>query len=94
LIRRFELTARGFEIEADMFAECVKKNLRIAEIPITYRSRYDRPKLSSLRDGLRIGAFLLKKRYITQQKDREVRKAEQKASEGFNTSAADKWRVK
>jgi glycosyltransferase involved in cell wall biosynthesis len=36
-IRQFELLAPGFEIEADMFVECVKKGLRIAEIPTTYR---------------------------------------------------------
>jgi glycosyltransferase involved in cell wall biosynthesis len=61
-IRRLELTARGFEIEADMFAECVRKGLRITEIPITYRAREDRPKLSSLRDGFKIGLFLCKRR--------------------------------
>jgi len=61
-IRRLELTARGFEIEADMFAECVRKGLRIAEVPITYRAREDRPKLSSLKDGLKIGLFLCKRR--------------------------------
>ncbi len=62
-IRRLTLTARGFEIEADMFAECVRKGLRIAEIPITYRAREDRPKLSSIRDGIKIGLFLCKRRF-------------------------------
>ena len=61
-IRRFELSARGFEIEADMFAECVRNGLCIVEIPITYRAREDRPKLSSLRDGVKIGLFLCKRR--------------------------------
>jgi len=61
-IRRLELTARGFEIEADMFAECVRKGLRIAEIPVTYRARADQPKLSSLRDGVKIGLFLCRRR--------------------------------
>jgi glycosyltransferase involved in cell wall biosynthesis len=61
-IRRLELAARGFEIEADMFAECARHGLRIAEIPITYRARADQPKLSSLRDGLKIGLFLCKRR--------------------------------
>ena len=70
VIRRFELAARGFEIEAEMFAECVRKGLSIAEIPITYRAREDRPKLSSIRDGLRIGLFLCKRRLQgTQVKD-------------------------
>jgi glycosyltransferase involved in cell wall biosynthesis len=63
-IRRLELQARGFEIEADMFGECARNGLRIAEIPIHYRARADRAKLSSLRDGLRIGAFLCRKRLV------------------------------
>jgi hypothetical protein len=57
-----QLSARGFEIEADMFAECVRQGLRITEIPITYRARKDQPKLSSLRDGVKIGLFLCKRR--------------------------------
>ena len=65
-IRRLELAARGFEIEVDMFVECVRKGLRIAEIPITYRAREDQPKLSSLRDGVKIGLFLCRRR-LTQE---------------------------
>jgi dolichol-phosphate mannosyltransferase len=61
-IRCMNLSAIGFDIEADMFAECVKNDLCIAEIPITYRARVDQPKLSSLRDGLKIGLFLCKRR--------------------------------
>jgi glycosyltransferase involved in cell wall biosynthesis len=61
-IRCMNLTAIGFEIEADMFAECVRNDLRIAEIPITYRPRVDQPRLSSLKDGLKIGLFLCKRR--------------------------------
>jgi dolichol-phosphate mannosyltransferase len=61
-MRRLELGARGFEIEADMFAECVRNGLRIAEIPITYRARKDRPKLASMRDGVKIGLFLCRRR--------------------------------
>ncbi len=61
-IRRLELAASGFEIEAEMFSECVVRGLRIAEIPITYRARKDQPKLSSLRDGVKIGLFLCKRR--------------------------------
>jgi hypothetical protein len=58
-----ELAASGFELEADMFAECVRNDLNIAEIPITYRAREDEPKLSSLRDGIKIGLFLCKRRF-------------------------------
>jgi len=59
-----ELEAQGFEIEADMYAECARKGLRIAEIPIRYHPRADRAKLSSLRDGFKIGAFLCRKRLM------------------------------
>ncbi len=61
-IRRLDLAAPGFEIEANMFAECVRNGLRITEIPITYRARKDRPKLASMRDGIKIGLFLCKRR--------------------------------
>jgi dolichol-phosphate mannosyltransferase len=63
-IRRLELAAQGFEIEADMFAECARERLRMAEIPIHYRARADQAKLSALGDGLRIGAFLCRKRFM------------------------------
>jgi dolichol-phosphate mannosyltransferase len=63
-IRRLELSAHGFEIEVDMFAECASEGLRFAEIPITYRAREDRPKLASLTDGLKIGAHLIRKWYL------------------------------
>jgi len=66
-IQRLELTALGFELEADLFAESVLKGCSIAEIPITYRTRHDRPKLASLSDGLKIGVFLIKK-YLHQTK--------------------------
>ena len=72
-VRCMDLAACGFEIEADMFAECVRKDLRIAEIPITYRARKDRPKLSSLRDGLKIGLFLCKRRFQRNRSLAEVR---------------------
>jgi len=41
-IRRLELAASGFEIEADMFT-VREQGLRIAELPITYRARADEP---------------------------------------------------
>ena len=60
-MRRLELSAQGFEIEADMFAECVLKGFTIAELQINYYKRMDKAKLSSIKDGLKIGAFLFKK---------------------------------
>jgi dolichol-phosphate mannosyltransferase len=60
-VRRLGLVAQGFDLEADMFAECVIKGYSITEIPIAYRARQDRPKLSSINDGLKIGAFMIRK---------------------------------
>ena len=79
-IRRLELSAQGFELEADMFAECVLKGCSIVEIPIIYRARHDRPKLSSLRDGLRIGSFLFKK-YLGQARTGDTRSEAELLSE-------------
>jgi glycosyltransferase involved in cell wall biosynthesis len=72
-IRGLELSAEGFAIEADMFAECARNGFCMAELPITYRARgASRAKLSSLRDGLKIAAFLFKKR-LNQAKAQKVR---------------------
>jgi dolichol-phosphate mannosyltransferase len=60
-VQRLELLAQGFELEADMFAECAIKGCSIAEIPIAYRARADKPKLSSIDDGLKIGSFMIRK---------------------------------
>jgi dolichol-phosphate mannosyltransferase len=62
-LRRLELAADGFEIEAEMFAECARNRFCMAEIPIIYSARCENDaKLSALKDGLKIGAFLVKKR--------------------------------
>jgi len=75
IMRRLELAACGFEIEADMFAECVINGFRIAEIPITYYSREDDPKLASFRDGLKIGGHLIRKRFMNTAIRREENRA-------------------
>ncbi len=64
-VSSLKLSAQGFDIEADMFAQCVINRCRIAEIPITYHPREDQPKLSSVKDGLKIGLFLCKQRLQT-----------------------------
>ena len=60
-LKSLDLTATGFELEADIFAECALKGIPIAEIPIRYDRRIGRPKLR-LHEGLRIALALLKKR--------------------------------
>jgi glycosyltransferase involved in cell wall biosynthesis len=62
VIDRMHLVARGFELEADMFVECARLGFSIGEVAIDYSKRVDRPKLSSVTDGFKIGFFLLKQR--------------------------------
>ena len=63
VIDNMELDAKGFELEAAMFAEITKKSYSIAEVPIFYRRRATPSKLSPLKDGFKIGWTLLKKRF-------------------------------
>jgi dolichol-phosphate hexosyltransferase len=62
-MRSLELSAQGFEIEVDMFAECTLKGLCMTELPINYYKRIDQAKLASIKDGLKIVVFLLQKRF-------------------------------
>jgi len=63
IIEDIELDAKGFEFEANMFAEIAKKGYSIAEVPICYRRRMTPPKLNSLKDGFKIGWTLLIKKF-------------------------------
>lgn len=58
LARGMELAKEGFEIEAEMVVETVKKGFRICEVPITYGKRAGKSKLNTFRDGSKI-AFTL-----------------------------------
>jgi len=60
-LNELELEAEGFDIEADMYIESVRKGLRLAELPIHYSARNDVAKLASLRDGFKIGVFVCKR---------------------------------
>ena len=62
-IKQIELNRTGFEVETEITVECVKKNLKIVEVPISYLSRVSgaETKLRPIRDGFRIAStiFLL-----------------------------------
>ena len=60
-LKSLDLTAIGFELEADLFAECALKGIPITEVPIRYDRRIGEKKLH-LREGVRIAGALLKKR--------------------------------
>lgn len=61
-LRRCELRAKGFELEAEIFAMAALSRARIAEVPIAYHRRIGTPKLVPLRTGLQIGWWLLHER--------------------------------
>jgi glycosyltransferase involved in cell wall biosynthesis len=63
VVKSLRLTATAFELEVDLFSQLVRRGYSIAEIPIDYRRRADRPKLRSLRDGTRIGWALIARRF-------------------------------
>jgi len=58
ILKSFELTADGFDLEANFFAECVRRGLPVLEVPIPYRKRVGTPKLR-LRTGFRIAFALM-----------------------------------
>lgn len=61
-LQKIELSARGFEIEANIFAQACKKGLDIAEFPVEYKQRRGDSNLSGTRDAPRIFLMLLKER--------------------------------
>ncbi len=63
VIPTLNLSANGFQLEAELFTELAKKGYRIAEVPIYYRRREGQAKLSSLKDGFKIGWMLISRRF-------------------------------
>ncbi len=57
------LAADGFQLEAEIFTQLCKNGHAIIEIPIRYRCREGKAKLSGLKDGFRIMWMLIKKRF-------------------------------
>lgn len=59
-IKQIELNRTGFEVETEITVECVKKDLKIVEVPITYLARVSgaATKLRPIRDGFRIASTI------------------------------------
>jgi dolichol-phosphate hexosyltransferase len=59
-IKELELNKTGFEIETEISVECILKEQRVEEVPITYlpRSEKGATKLNPVKDGLRIGSTI------------------------------------
>jgi dolichol-phosphate mannosyltransferase len=58
-----DIDSRHFDLEANFFVNCARRNLRLCEVPISYRAREGKTKLSPIH-GLGIGWYLLKKRFF------------------------------
>jgi dolichol-phosphate mannosyltransferase len=58
--KQIELKRTGFEVETEITVECVKKDLKIVEVPITYLARVSgaATKLRPVRDGFRIASTI------------------------------------
>jgi dolichol-phosphate hexosyltransferase len=63
VIDNINLTSDGFQLEADILIQLAKKRYKIGEVPILYRCREGKAKLSGIKDGLKIGRFLFSKRF-------------------------------
>ena len=62
VIDQLNLNADNFDIEAEMYAKCIKQGFKVGEIPIFYDCRPNETKLNSFSDGARIFLRLLKER--------------------------------
>ena len=58
-LNKLNLKAGGMEFASEMVIEAAQKNLRIAEVPITYYPRKGKSKLSSFSDGWRHLRFMM-----------------------------------
>jgi len=58
-----ELKSTGFEIETELHIQCMKKGLKVKEVPIKYTERIGESKLNAWKDGLRILKVLLKNKF-------------------------------
>lgn len=62
-LKKMNLTAQGFELEMNLFAETAKKGLRFSVVPVSYQKRVGDAKLSFL-DGLKILLAVVKYRIV------------------------------
>ena len=61
-VRALELNKMGFETETEITVECIKKDLKTVEVPITYLARHSKAatKLNPVKDGFKIGMTIYK----------------------------------
>ncbi len=61
-LKKMSVSAQGFDLEANLFVQTAKKNLKLAIVPVDYRKRIGTAKLSSL-DAFKILFSLIKYRF-------------------------------
>lgn len=62
-LKKMQVTAQGFNLEANLFAETAKRNLSLAIVPVEYGKRVGYAKLSTF-DAFKILFSLLKYRFL------------------------------
>ena len=63
VIPNLNMSADGFQFEVELFIQLVKQGYSIAELPIYYRRRETKSKLSRIKDGGKIGWMLISRRF-------------------------------
>lgn len=66
VLKDLNLSANGFDFEADLFIQISRRGHSIAHVPINYRRRPTKQKLNSFKDGFKIGWKLIRDRFIGQ----------------------------
>jgi glycosyltransferase involved in cell wall biosynthesis len=62
VVNALDLESNNFEVEAEMYAKCIKAGFRVGEISISYGRRPTMNKLHALKDGSKIWLRLLRER--------------------------------
>ena len=63
VIKNLRLTSDGFQLEAELLIQLRKHGYKIGELPVNYRCREGKAKLSGIKDGIAIGRFLISQRF-------------------------------
>jgi len=63
VISKLHLSAEGFNLEADLFAQVAKNGHSMGQVPIHYRRRSTPSKLGSIKAGLNIAKTLISERF-------------------------------
>jgi len=63
IVKSLNLTASGFNLEANLFANVARNRTTIGQVPIYYRRRPNKQKLVLMKDGIKIGLKLLQERF-------------------------------